>query len=127
MMFIGTEGVVFEPDAYWYRASRDFPPQERFADVKKGNGRRQDQANGKAQPKCPIIRRANGLITSCMAAAFRARISTTRRRWRNSYPSAISPSAPRKTIQWDAKEGKVTNVEAANRFVKRPSYRGGWI
>jgi hypothetical protein len=31
------------------------------------------------------------------------------------------------TIQWDAKAGKVTNAEAANRFVKRASYRAGWI
>ena len=31
------------------------------------------------------------------------------------------------TIQWDAKAMRVTNYEAANRFVKRPAYRPGWV
>ena len=31
------------------------------------------------------------------------------------------------TIEWDAAASKVTNVEAANHFIKRPSYRSGWI
>ena len=30
-------------------------------------------------------------------------------------------------IQWDAAKMKVTNVEAANRFIKRPAYREGWV
>ena len=30
-------------------------------------------------------------------------------------------------IQWDAKAMRVTNVEAANRYVKRPAYRAGWV
>ncbi|MEI6232115.1 MAG: Gfo/Idh/MocA family oxidoreductase [Planctomycetota bacterium] len=31
------------------------------------------------------------------------------------------------SIQWDSAAMKVTNVEAANAFIKRPSYRAGWI
>jgi hypothetical protein len=31
------------------------------------------------------------------------------------------------TIPWDAKAMRVTNLEAANRFVKRPAYRAGWV
>ncbi|MCX6902742.1 MAG: hypothetical protein NTW03_04560 [Verrucomicrobia bacterium] len=31
------------------------------------------------------------------------------------------------TIQWDTQNLKVTNVAAANRFIKRPAYRSGWV
>jgi hypothetical protein len=31
------------------------------------------------------------------------------------------------SIEWDTKAVKVTNYEAANRFVKRPAYRAGWV
>ena len=30
-------------------------------------------------------------------------------------------------IEWDAKQQKVSNVPEANRFIKRPAYRPGWI
>ncbi|MBX7211834.1 MAG: gfo/Idh/MocA family oxidoreductase, partial [Verrucomicrobiaceae bacterium] len=29
-------------------------------------------------------------------------------------------------VQWDTKAMKVTNVEAANKFIKRPGYREGY-
>jgi hypothetical protein len=29
-------------------------------------------------------------------------------------------------VSWDTKEGRVTNLESANKFVNRPAYRKGW-
>ncbi|MEZ0274906.1 MAG: gfo/Idh/MocA family oxidoreductase, partial [Roseimicrobium sp.] len=31
------------------------------------------------------------------------------------------------TISWDAENMKVTNVEAANKYIKRAAYRDGWL
>jgi len=33
---------------------------------------------------------------------------------------------PGKRIEWDSKALKVTNLEAANKFIKRAAYRKGW-
>lgn len=32
-----------------------------------------------------------------------------------------------RTIEWDAKQQKVTNVAEANKFIQRPAYRPGWV
>ena len=43
----------------------------------------------------------------------------------SAYFSAAIRSAEK--LYWDAANMKVTNVVAANRFVKRPVYRRGWV
>ena len=124
MMFIGTDGVVFEPDAYC-----EHPvifPAERFDDVKKEmvDGKIKQTEKRSPMPDNPqgewahYIVKGGGLPISNFdyAAPLAEFVSLGNLAIRS-----------QQTIQWDAKEGKVTNAEAANRFVKRASYRAGWI
>jgi hypothetical protein len=33
---------------------------------------------------------------------------------------------PYKRLAWDAREGRFTNSEEANRLLRRPAFRNGW-
>ncbi|HEY3901750.1 MAG TPA: Gfo/Idh/MocA family oxidoreductase [Chthoniobacter sp.] len=123
MMFIGTDGVVFEPDAYC-----EHPvifPEERFADVKK------DMESGKikkTEPRSPMPDNPQGEWALCITNG-----GTPSSNFDYAAPLAEFVSLGNlalrsgQSIQWDAKAMKVTNLEAANRYVKRPSYRSGWV
>ena len=123
MMFIGTEGVVFEPDAYC-----EHPvifPEERFADVKRATetGKIKQTERRSPLPDNPQGEWAQAIVMG----------GTTSSNFDYAAPLAEFVSLGNlairsgETIQWDAKAMKVTNVEAANRFVKRASYRPGWV
>jgi len=123
MMFIGTDGVVFEPDAYCEHPV--IYPEERFADVKK------DMESGKikkTEPRSPTPDNPQGEWALCIANG-----GTPGSNFDYAAPLAEFVSLGNlalrsgQSIEWDAKAMKVTNLEAANRFVKRPSYRPGWV
>jgi predicted dehydrogenase len=123
MMFIGTEGVVFEPDAYC--ANPVIYPVERFDDVKV------EMASGKikkTEQRSPTPDNPQGEWAHCIvngglpgsnfdyAAPLAEFVSLGNLAIRSG-----------QSIEWDTKALKVTNYEAANRFVKRPAYRAGWV
>lgn len=123
MMFIGTDGIVFEPDAYC-----EHPvifPEERFNDVKR------DMESGKikqTERRSPMPDNPQGEWAQAIVQG-----GVTSSNFDYAAPLAEFVSLGNlairsgEAIQWDAKAMKVTNVEAANRFVKRPSYRAGWL
>jgi hypothetical protein len=123
MMFIGTDGVVFEPDAYCEHPV--IYPEERFADVKR------DMESGKikkTEARSPMPNNPQGEWALCVANG-----GTPSSNFDYAAPLAEFVSLGNlalrsgQSIQWDAKAMKVTNLEAANRFVKRPAYRSGWL
>ena len=123
MMFIGTEGIVYEGDAYCEHPS--IYPLARFTEVKQAM--------------------VAGKITKTEARSTRP--GEPQKEWTNiiknggTTSSNFDYAAPlaefvllgnlairsQQTIQWDKDAMKVTNVEAANKFVKRPHYREGWF
>jgi predicted dehydrogenase len=123
MMFIGTDGVVFEGDAYC--ASPVIYPLEKFTEVKQAmvDGKIKKTETRSPRPGEPqmewthVIR--NGGTTSSnfdYAAPLAEFVLLGNLAIRS-----------QQTVQWDAKAMKVTNVEAANQFVKRPHYRPEWF
>lgn len=122
MMFIGTDGVVFEGGAYCN--SPIIYPLERYADV------RSDMQAGKitktetrsAMPNNPQGEWAHHIVNgglpssnfdySCPLTEFVLLGNLAIR--------------AQQTVQWDKAAMKVTNAEAPNQFISRPSYREGW-
>ena len=123
MMFIGTDGVVFEPDAYC--ANPVIYPDERFAEVKRSMelGKIKQTERRSPMPDNPQGEWAQAIVMG----------GTTSSNFDYAAPLAEFVSLGNlairsgQTIQWDAKAMKVTNLEGANRFVKRGSYRAGWV
>jgi hypothetical protein len=123
MMFIGTDGVVFEPDAYC--AKPVIFPEERFADVKK------DMESGKikkTEPRSPMPDNPQGEWAQCITSG-----GTPSSNFDYAAPLAEFVSLGNlairsgQAISWDTKALKVTNFETANRYIKRASYRSGWL
>jgi predicted dehydrogenase len=119
MMFIGTEGVVFEGEAYCF--SPVIYPEERFTAVKEkmvaGTIKKTEPRSprpGEPQQEWQYIIKNGGTTSSNFDYAA---------------PLAefvlLGNLAVRaqQTIQWDRAGMKVTNAEGANKFIKRPSYR----
>ena len=122
MMFIGSDGVIMA-DTYCNRPR--VYPESRDDEV------REATASGKikkTEPRSPHPNNPQLEWASCIVSGGKT-------------SSGFDYSAPLsefvqlgnlairsgQTIQWDAANMKVTNVEAANRFVKRPAYRPGWV
>ena len=123
MMFIGTDGVVFEPDAYC-----EHPvifSEERFADVKKAM---EDGKIKKTEARSPMPDNPQGEWAQCITNG-----GTPSSNFDYAAPLAEFVSLGNlairsgQAVEWDAKAMKVTNLESANRFIKRPSYRSGWL
>lgn len=122
MMFIGTEGVIFEGDAYC--KSPIIYPLDRYTAV------REDMKAGKiiqtesrsVMPDNPQGEWAHHIVNgglpssnfdySCPLTEFVLLGNLAIR--------------AQQTVQWDTKAMKVTNTEAPNQFITRPSYRDGW-
>jgi hypothetical protein len=122
MMFIGTDGVIFEGDAYC--KSPVIYPLEKFTQV------RLDMQAGKinktetrsAMPDNPQGEWAHHIVNgglpssnfdySCPLTEFVLLGNLAIR--------------AQQTVQWDKTAMKVTNAEAPNKFITRPSYRPGW-
>lgn len=120
MMFIGTEGVVFEGDAYC-RAPKIFP-EARAADIV-GKGAIALTETRSTHPGNPQLEWASAIVNGGKPSS----------NFDYAAPLAefvlLGNLALRsgQTVQWDAKQMKVTNVAAANQFVERPAYRAGWV
>lgn len=122
MMFIGTDGVVFEGDAYC--ASPVIYPLDKFTqvrlDMKAGKIKQTEKRS--VMPNNPQGEWAHHIVNgglpssnfdySCPLTEFVLLGNLAIR--------------SKQAIQWDKAAAKVTNVEAANKFVARPSYREGW-
>jgi predicted dehydrogenase len=122
MMFVGTDGVVYEGDAYCEHAV--IFPDERYNDVKKAvqDGKIKKTEARSPKPGNPQAEWAHFIVNG----------GTPSSNFDYSAPLtefvSLGNLAIRsgKTIQWDAKAMKVTNVPEANKFIKRPSYRKAW-
>jgi hypothetical protein len=120
MMFIGTEGVVYEGDAYC-RAPKIFP-EARAAEIA-GKGAIKQTETRSTHPGNPQLEWASAIVNGGKPSS----------NFEYAAPLAefvlLGNLALRsgQTVQWDAKQAKVTNVAAANQFVERPAYRAGWV
>lgn len=123
MMFVGTDGVVFEGEAYCN--SPRIYPEERYADVKqlmeRGKIRKTEERSPK--PGNPQLEWAHCIVNGGAPSSnfdYAAPLCEF---------VLLGNLAVRagQTIEWDAERGVVRNVESANRFLKRPAYRSGWV
>jgi len=122
MMFIGTDGVIFEGDAYC--ASPVIYPQEKYTqvrlDMKAGKIKKTETRS--VMPNNPQGEWAYHIVNGGLPSS----------NFDYSCPLTefvlLGNLAVRsqQMVQWDTKAMKVTNVEAANKFVSRPSYREGY-
>jgi predicted dehydrogenase len=123
MCFIGTEGVIFEGEAYC--ASPSIYPEDRYTDtriaMKEGRIKQTEQRS--VMPNNPQGEWAHHIVNggnpssnfdySCPLTEF----------------VLLGNLAVRsqQAISWDKEGMRVSNAEAANQFVSRPSYRAGWL
>lgn len=123
MMFIGSEGVVYEGDAYC--GSPSIYPLTKFTEVRKA------MASGeikKTEARSPMPNNPQGEWAHCIVNG-----GTPSSNFDYSCPLTefvlLGNLAIRsgQAISWDKENMKVSNVEAANRFVKRAAYREGWL
>ncbi len=119
MMFIGTEGVIFEGDAYC--ASPVIYPLEHFNEVKKsmkeGTIKKTEARSpkpGEPQKEWTHVIKNGGTTSSNFdyAGPLTEFVSLGNLALR-----------AKETIVWDKEKMKVTNTDAPNKFIKRPSYR----
>lgn len=122
MMFIGTDGVVFEGDAYC--KSPVIYPLDRFTqvrlDMKAGKIKKTETRS--VMPDNPQGEWAHHIVNGGLPSS----------NFDYSCPLTefvlLGNLAVRsqQAVQWDTKAMKVTNIESANQFIARPSYREGW-
>lgn len=119
MMFIGTGGVVFEGDAYCNSPS--IYPLDHFTEVKLAmkDGKikkteARSPAPGQPQKEWTHVIKNGGTTSSNFdyAAPLTEFVLLGNLAIRS-----------QQTIVWDKQQMKVTNAEAPNKFIKRPSYR----
>jgi predicted dehydrogenase len=123
MMFIGTEGTVFEGEAYC--SSPVIYNEERYTqvrlDMKAGKIKQTEERS--VMPNNPQGEWAHHIVNggkpssnfdySCPLTEF----------------VLLGNLAVRaqQSVQWDKAAMKVTDTEAANQYVARPAYRDGWL
>ena len=122
MMFIGTEGTVFEGEAYC--GSPVIYNEERYTqvrlDMKAGKIKKTETRS--VMPNNPQGEWAHHIVNG----------GTPSSNFDYSCPLTefvlLGNLAVRaqQSVQWDKAGMKVPNVESANRFVSRPAYRPGW-
>jgi hypothetical protein len=122
MMFIGTEGIVYEGDAYC-KSPRIFP-DEKFTEARiaMGNGTHKKTEARSPTPDNPQLEWATCIVNGGTPSS------------NFDYSAALTEFVllgnlairSQQAISWDKDAMKVTNVESANQFVKRPAYREGW-
>lgn len=122
MMFIGTEGTVFEGEAYC--SSPVIYNEERYTQVRLDmrSGKIKKTESRSVMPNNPQGEWAHHIVHggspssnfdySCPLTEF----------------VLLGNLAVRaqQSVQWDKQGMKVSNVEAANKYVSRPAYRDGW-
>jgi predicted dehydrogenase len=122
MAFIGTDGVVFEGEAYC--ASPVIYPEDKFTDARRGmkEGTIVKTETRSVMPNNPQGEWAYHIVNggnpssnfdySCPLTEFVLLGNLAIR--------------SQQTVQWDKDAMKVPNVESANQYISRPSYRDGW-
>ncbi len=122
MMFIGSEGVIFA-DTYCFRPavypdSKDDDVRAAMAEgrIKKTEARSPHPNNPQLEWASCIVNGGKPSSNFDYAAPLSEFVSLGNLAIRSG-----------QTIQWDAANMKVTNVAAANRYIKRPAYRRGWL
>ena len=123
MMLIGTNGVVMDTEAYC--GNPQIYPKELFDDTKKSveSGAIKKTETRSPKPGNPQLEWAHCIVNGLAPSShFDYAVPLTEF-------VALGNLAIRggQSIQWDSAAMKVTNGEAANRYVKRPAYRAGWI
>jgi predicted dehydrogenase len=123
MMFIGTEGTVFEGEAYC--SSPVIYNEERYTQVRidTKEGRIQKTEARSVMPNNPQGEWAHHIVHggepssnfdySCPLTEFVLLGNLAIR--------------SQQTISWDKDQMKVSNAESANQYVSRPAYRDGWL
>ena len=122
MMFIGTEGTIFEPEAYC--SDPQIFPLERRKDVKamvKSGQIKQTEARSKHAGN-PQREWSQGIVEG-YAPSSNFDYSAPLTEFVMLGNLAIRSG---QAVSWDTNEGRVTNLESANKFVNRPAYRKGW-
>jgi predicted dehydrogenase len=122
MMFIGTEGVILA-DTYCNRPV--LYPEERDIEVRTAinNGTYEKKERRSTHPGNPQMEWANAIVNGGVTSSnfdYAAPLTEF---------VLLGNLAIRagETIRWDAKKMAVSNTSKPNRFVKRPSYRSGWV
>ena len=122
MAFIGTDGVVIEGEAYC--KSPVIYPEAKYTDVRIAM---KDGKIKKTEKRSPMPDNPQGEWAHCIVNG-------------GAPSSNFDYSCPltefvllgnlavraQQSVQWDKEGMKVPNVEAANQFISRPSYREGW-
>jgi len=122
MMFIGTEGTIFEPEAYC--ADPKIYSEERRKDVEamiKAGKIKETEARSK-YPGNPQKEWAQGIVEG-FTPSSNFDYSAPLTEFVMLGNLAIRSG---QAVSWDTTTGKVTNLESANRFASRPAYRKGW-
>lgn len=123
MIFQGTDALVFEGDAYC--ASPSVYPGAKFTETKIAM---RDGKIKKTEARSPKPNNPQGEWAHCIVNG-----GTPSSNFDYSCPLTefvlLGNLAIRsgETIVWDKDAGKVTNVETANKFIKRAAYREGWL
>ena len=122
MVFVGTDGLIFEGDAYC-KSPRIYP-DEKFTEARiaLGNGSHKKTEARSPTPDNPQLEWAQCIINGGTPSS------------NFDYSAALTEFVllgnlairSQQAISWDKDAMKVTNVESANQFIKRPSYREGW-
>jgi len=123
MIFVGTEGVVYEGDAYCARPV--IYPEERFNDVKQSteSGKITKTEARSPHPGNPQLEWAHCIVNGgTPSSTFEYSVPLTEFVLLGNLAVQAQQS-----IEWDAAAGKVSNSERANRLLKREAYRKGWI
>lgn len=123
MAFIGTEGVVFEGDAYCY--SPAIYPLQRFTEIKEAMAAGRIK---KSEPRSPVPNNPQGEWAHCIVNGGKPSSNFD-------YSCPLSEFVllgnlairAQQAVTWDKGAMKVTNDDAANRFISRPEYRQGWV
>ena len=121
-MFIGTEATIFEPEAYC--SNPQIFSLERRKDVEamvKSGQIKQTEARSKHAGN-PQREWSQGIVEG-YAPSSNFDYSAPLTEFVMLGNLAIRSG---QAVSWDSKEGRVTNLESANKFVNRPSYRKGW-
>jgi predicted dehydrogenase len=122
MQFIGTDGIVFEGDAYC-KSPRIYPDEAYTqARMDLGSGKHKKTEARSPTPDNPQLEWAHCIVNGGLPSS------------NFDYSAALTEFVllgnlavrSQQAITWDKDAMKVTNVEAANQFIKRPSYRPGW-
>ncbi|HLX62472.1 MAG TPA: Gfo/Idh/MocA family oxidoreductase [Planctomycetota bacterium] len=123
MIFIGTEGCIMDTEAYC--GNPTIYPEERAADVKKSIETGKIKKTERRSPKAgnPQLEFAHAIVNNLpTSSTFDYAVPLTEFVQLGNLAIRSGES-----ISWDAAGMKVTNVESANKFVKRPAYRQGWV